>query len=311
MNVVELTNEVLQVLGRKLLDNVVLDQLHQNLWRLHILNLLKTWQLEGLTLLLLAFLLLTLFLALLLLSAGSKELHVLELNHDHLIDVFLELVLQNGHHLLLGHPDVVLLVVVVSLVPVGPVFYVLFLLLIKLLNELGGSDLDYLILATSFALAFLALLSFLLLLALLLLAFLATSVVLIAIIAVLTVGRCRSREPIVEFFDICGRLTRDLLLLSDPQVPLSFHLLHDVDALVLLDFFLDLHPVVVILLLMTLLHGFTILLGLFHLFEGIVHYLSRGLLLTSHPEEFHLFLTQAVDVFARENTTDATLDECA
>ena len=145
MDVVELTNEVLEICGRQLFHNTVSDKLNEHIVLSHISDVASTRKLVGLLLLFFTLLLFLLTLALFLFASSKLQLEVLELHLDHLVDIFLVLLLNDWHHFFASHLTVILLLLVVAFVTVLPLTSVVFVELVKLLDNFAGSDFEKLV----------------------------------------------------------------------------------------------------------------------------------------------------------------------
>ena len=100
-----------------------------------------------------------------------------------------------------------------------------------------------------------------------------------------------------------------LLVVLDPITSLLFHLFHDLIALI--TYKILLHDFPSSFKIIHELHaGLTSLfLGLSHLFNGVAHLILYCHWATSHAKEVKLFLTQLLDLLARQNAFNAFLNE--
>mmetsp|Transcript_21794 Transcript_21794/g.16135 ORF Transcript_21794/g.16135 Transcript_21794/m.16135 type:complete len:364 (-) Transcript_21794:657-1748(-) len=293
VQVVELANEVGQVVRRKLLHDVVLDQLNQQVLLLNVLHCLPPRVLQLLLLRLLCLLLLFL-----LLLDASQNPHVVKFNFDHLVNFLFVSFLHTRHHLFLRHRHIMPLFVVFRFVSVRPYLVVISIEIVELLHHFRDAELHNclaIILIVSLLLLLLPsrllrpILLFLLLFGLL---FIRNS------LGFFFLGRERRLqvESLVKGLQVLGRLVRvQSLVLLDPIPPLLHHVVDDVHAGVVVDFHFKVLLRVFILLHEGLSLQTTLLFSLLHPGDRVVLHLFKGPLLATHPQKHHFLLTQLLN----------------
>lgn len=237
MNIIELSDKVLEQLRWQLLDDVVLYQLYQQVIDFTVPDLLVAWQLGSLLFLGLLFLATTLLFLLFSLLLGEHH-HVLKLLIDHLVNQFGFFLFDLRSHSGDSHVTVIGLLLVFGLVTVSPIQIVRLIEAIELQHDFGGPDLCDLV--------FLLLVGGLLLL--LFLFFLFLLLVLVSLLfgflgsLLLRTERRFQIIAVVEFGDVSRNLAVSLrLLFLDPLAALHQHVLSDVGALDFLDVVFEFH----------------------------------------------------------------------
>jgi len=263
VDVVEFTDEFLQVCWGQLFDDVVLDELNKQVVRVPCSDGLEARKFGKLLLLLFLGLLLGLLLFLSFLLC--KHHHVRKLLFDHIIDELGLLFLDLRAHSNDSHIAVISLVRVLGLVTVGPVKVVVLVELIKLKHNFRWSNLSYLLVITIIFASFLFLVFFTFIFRLLVFFTIA-----FGCLGCFLFGthRCLKVVALVELGDILWHLTVSLgLLLLDPLTTFIQHVLHDVDTLNGLD-------IVFKLLFSKVKHDHVVLLELLAVFISVVHFLD-------------------------------------